>query len=68
MKSKEEVLNQTYMDAKDLRILIPGLNIIRCREFIEEVQKEMEQKKLFIPPGTKPRRALTKLVKKKLGI
>ena len=68
MKSKDDVLEQTYMDAKDLKIIIPGLNINKCREFIEEIQQEMEQKKLFIPPGTKPRRALTKLVRKRLGI
>lgn len=68
MKTKEEVLEQTYIDANDLRILIPKLNIVKCREFIEEIQQEMIEKKLYVPPSTKPRRALTKLVRKKLGI
>lgn len=68
MKTKEEVLEQAYIDANDLRILIPKLNIVKCREFIEEIQQEMIEKKLYVPPSTKPRRALTKLVRKKLGI
>lgn len=68
MKTKEEVLEQTYIDANDLRILIPKLNIVKCREFIEEIQQEMIEKKLYVPPSTKPRRALTKLVRKRLGI
>lgn len=68
MKTKEEVLDQTYIDANDLRILIPKLNIVKCREFIEDVQQEMIEKKLYVPPSTKPRRALTKLVRKRLGI
>lgn len=68
MKTKEEVLDQTYIDANDLRILIPKLNIVKCREFIEEIQQEMIEKKLYVPPSTKPRRALTKLVRKRLGI
>lgn len=68
MKTKEEVLNQLYLSAKDIQILIPGLNIVKCRELIDEIQHDMTEKKLYVPPSTKPRRALTKLVRKKLGI
>ena len=68
MKTKEEILNQTYMTAKDLQVLIPKLNIVRCREFIDEIIEEMRSKNLYIPPSTKPKRALTKLVVKRLGI
>lgn len=68
MKTKEEVLNQLYISAKDIQVLIPGLNIIKCRELIEEIQQEMKEKNLYVPPSTKPRRALTKLARKKLGI
>ena len=68
MKTKEEVLNQLYVSAKDIKTLIPGLNINKCRDLIDEIQEEMKEKKLYIPPSTKPKRALTKLVRKKLGI
>ena len=44
------------------------MNIKTCRELIDEVREEMKNKKLYVPPGTKPKRALTKLVRKKLGI
>ena len=68
MKTKEEILNQAYLTSKDIKALIPSLGIDKCRLIIEEVQKEMKEKKYFIPPSTKPKRALTKLVKKKLGL
>ena len=68
MKTKEEILSQLYISAKDIQVLIPGLNINKCRELVDEIQEEMKEKKLYIPPSTKPKRALTKLVRKKLGI
>ena len=68
MKTKEDILKQDYVTPKDIQVLIPGLNIEACREFIDEIRQEMEHKKLFVPPSTKPKRALTKLVVKKLGI
>lgn len=68
MKTKEEVLNQFYITASDVQILIPGLNIIRCREFIDEIRQEMMNRNLFVPPRTKPKRALTKIALEKLGI
>lgn len=68
MKSRDEVLNQYYLTPKDIKVLIPDMNIERCREIIEDVRIEMTNKNLYVPPGTKPKRALTKLVIKKLGI
>lgn len=68
MKTREEILNQDYLQASDIQILIGNVNITTCRELIDEVREEMKNKNLYVPPGTKPKRALTKLVKKKLGI
>lgn len=67
MKTKEEIFNQIYMNAKDLKILIPSLGINKCVEYIKDVQKEMKEKGYFVPE-TKQYLALTKLVKKKFGL
>lgn len=67
IKTKEEILEQTYMSAEDLKILIPSMGINNCTNFIKETIKEMQDKNYFIP-RTKKYLALTKLVKKKLGI
>lgn len=66
MKTKEEVLNQMYMTAKDLKILIPTLGLEKCRKYIMEVQKEMKEKGYFVPESI-PRLALTKFVKNKFN-
>ena len=62
-----ELLEQYYLSASELKILIPGLNIKKARAYITELQEEMKQKNIFIPE-TKPKVALTKLVKKKFGL
>lgn len=67
MKTKEQVLEQTYMSAYDLKIVIPELGINACTKFISEVQEEMKQKGYYIVP-TKKKLALTSLVKERLGI
>lgn len=67
MKTSEEVLKQIYITAKDLKILIPTLSIAKCTKYIEDIQGEMMNKNYFVPE-TKPRLALTKLVRKKFGI
>ena len=67
MKTKEEVLNQLYLTAEDLTILIPEMKRQRALDIINEVREEMKEKKYFIPISRK-HLALTKLVKKKLGI
>lgn len=67
MKTKEEILDQAYITAKDLKILIPTLGINKCVEYIKEFRLEMEVKGYFVPK-TKPLVALTKIVRKKLGL
>ena len=66
MKTREEILQQDYMSAKDLKILIPSLGINKCVQYIKAVQIEMMNKNYFIPE-TKECLALTKLVRKKFG-
>ena len=68
MSYRDEVLSKDYLEPKDIQVIIPKMSIKTCRELIDEVREEMKSKRLYVPPGTKPKRALTKLVKKKLGI
>ena len=67
MKTKEEILEQSYITAEDLKILIPNLGINKCVEYIKMIQEEMKEKNYFVPQ-TKQYLALTKLVRKKFGI
>nr|DAV89085.1 MAG TPA: hypothetical protein [Caudoviricetes sp.] len=67
MKTVDEILTQKYISAKDLMIIIPELKYGNAIAFINIIQKEMEEKGLYIPI-VKPKVALTKLVKKKLGL
>lgn len=64
---KEEILNKAYLTAEDLQKLIPELKYPRALEIIKEVREEMENKNYFIPVCRK-KLALTKLVRKKMGI
>lgn len=66
-KTKEEILNQTYINAKDLKILIPNLGVNRCLKYIKDLQEEMKEKNMFIPDG-KEYLAHIKLVKKKFNM
>ena len=47
MKTKEEILEQPYITAKDLKILIPNLGINKCVEYIKMIQEEMKEKNYF---------------------
>lgn len=67
MKSKEEILNQVYMSAQDLKTLIPNLGVNKCVAYIKMIRNEMKEKGYFVPE-TKEYLALTKLVRKKFGI
>lgn len=67
MKTKEEILEQPYMTAKDLKKIMPSVGINKCTEYIKMCRDEMEQKGYFIPSG-RPLIALTKVVKKKFGL
>lgn len=66
-KTKEEILNQTYINAKDLKILIPNLGVNKCLKYIKDLQEEMKEKNMFIPDG-KEYLAHIKLVKKKFNM
>lgn len=66
MKTKEEILEQTYISPQDLKQLIPTMGEEKCRTYIKEIREEMKDKGLFVPRTT-PRLALTKLVRKKFG-
>lgn len=66
MKTQDNVLEQKYITARDLKILMPTVSIAKCNKYIEMIQAEMLEKNLFIPE-TKPKLALTKLVRKKFG-
>lgn len=67
IKTKEEILDQPYVSPQDLKILVPTMGIDRCRNYITSIRAEMEQKGYYVPK-TKPRLALTKMVRKKFGI
>ena len=66
MKTKEEILQQNYISANDLRILIPSLGLNKSVSYIRMLQEEMKEKGYFIPQ-TKKILALTKLARKKFG-
>lgn len=66
MKTKEEILNQMYMSAKDLKAMMPEIGIDSCRQYIAEARKEMEEKEYVVPQG-KTKLALTKILKKRFG-
>lgn len=66
MKTKEEILDQLYMSAKDLKTLIPEMGLSRCQTCIKEVRVEMENKGYYVPQN-KTLLALTKMVRKKFG-
>ena len=64
--SAKSKLQQYYISAKDLRMVIPTLGINKSIEYIKMIQEEMKQKGYFIPQ-TKELLALTKLARKKFG-
>ena len=66
MKSKQEILDQTYLSAKDLKVIMPHIGLNKCRKYIEETIEEMKDKKLYVPEG-KTKIALTKMLRKKFG-
>lgn len=64
---EKEILNKSYITAKDLMIIIPKLSYVRALKYIEEFRVEMAEKGYFVPEG-RTKVALTKLVKKKFGL
>lgn len=67
MKTKEEILNQAYISASDIKIIIPSMGKNRCIEYIKMLRKEMEERNYFVPQ-TKPYLASTSLFRKKFRI
>ena len=67
MKSNDEILNQLYISANDLQILIQPMGRTTAIKYIKEIQEEMKEKGLYVP-NTRTKLALTKLVRKRFGI
>lgn len=65
-KDIKDVLNQTYITARDLMIIIPELKYQRALSYIAEARKEMEKKGYFVPDG-QIKVALLKVIRKKFG-
>lgn len=66
-KLKEEVLEQTYLSAYDLQILIPTISYRNALNYIKEMQEKMTKQKYRVPPG-QTKVALTWMIKEDLGI
>ena len=66
-KNSEEILEQIYVSADDLQILMPGASYNQRLNLIKEIRNEMQEKNLYVPSG-KILLASTKILKKKCGI
>lgn len=64
---EKDILNQSYITAKDLMVIIPKLSYVRALKYIDDFREEMKEKGYFVPEG-RTKVALTKLVKKKFGL
>lgn len=68
-KTREDILKQDYISAKDLKILIPTLGRNRCIEIIKETIKEYKEvDKQYIIEHTKPLIIPANYILKKLNI
>ena len=65
-KTKEEILEQLYLSAYDLQILIPTMTYATALEYIKKARDEMKEKNIFVPTG-KTKIALTKIIRKQFG-
>lgn len=65
-KTKEEILDQLYLSADDLNVLIPEITYATALKYIKEIREEMEEKGYYLPHG-KTKIALTKIIRKKFG-
>lgn len=66
-KTNKEILEQSYITAKDLQVLIPNLGYVKALSYIEQARQEMVKKGYFVPNG-KTKVALTKIIKKNYGL
>ena len=67
MVDKEKILNQYYINAKELKMLVPSLGINKCREIIKYARELMKQDGCY-EINTKPLIALTDYVVKILKL
>ena len=66
-KTTKEILNQQYMSANDLILVIPTMSYISALEYIKRIRSMMKDKNYYVPQG-KTLIALTWMIKKDLGI
>lgn len=66
-KNSSEILEQVYVSADDLEILMPSASYKQRLALIKEIRNEMQEKNLFVPAG-RTLLASTKILKKKCGI
>lgn len=66
METEKLTNNKEYMSALDLMNIIPNLTYDNAIKYINEIRKEMEERGYCVPT-TRPKLALTKLIKKKFG-
>ena len=62
----EMIKKKDYLSANDLVQIIPNLTYMNAIKYINEAQKEMKEKGYCIPI-TRPKVALTKILRKKFG-
>ncbi len=66
-KTIKEILEQQYLSANDLIIVIPTMSYSSALNYIKRIRNKMEEENYFIPKG-KTLIALTWMIKKDLGI
>lgn len=66
MKTKEEILNQVYMNVKDFRQLT-GLGLSKSQSVMKELREEAKEQGYYIP-ADRTILVPTKIVRKKLKI
>ena len=65
-KTKEEILEQLYLSAYDLQILIPTMTYATALKYIKAARDEMKKKNLLVPEG-QTKLELTKIIRKQFG-
>ena len=66
-KTINDILEQQYLTAKDLTIIIPTMSYSAALEYIKKIREKMVEKNYYVPKG-KTLIALTWMIKKDLGI
>lgn len=66
-KTQKEILEQQYLSASDLKIIIPTMSYSSALDYIKKIRLKMKESNYYIPSG-KTLIALTWMIKKDLGI